>query len=121
MAKIRLCPYFFAALRVRVHSVREHRTTVPGPLALNPRDDKLRFAQRQTIVIDEMAVTRKCRPGRHVASNRLGADLPRPNPCLFPGLERKRRAILDVTHYAVFVQDPYNLTVEQNRGRERLM
>ena len=61
------------------------------------------------------------RPGRHVAGDDLGADLPALQPGLLVGHERKRRPVLDVTHHAVRVQDPDDLAIEQDGGRQRLV
>src|SRR5205823_10211417 len=97
MTEIRLCAHR-RPWSSRIDNVREYGSGVSRPEAFHPRDHELRFAQREAVVIDELTVTRNCRPWRHVASDDVGANLPALKPGLLIGFERKRRAIFNMAH-----------------------
>ena len=110
-----------AGRRPGIGDVGEHRAGVPRPEAFDPRHHELRLAQRQAVVVDELAVAGNRRPWRHVAGDAPPRGSSGPQPGLLVGRERKRRPVLDVAHHAVLVQDPHDLAVEQHRRRQRFV
>src|SRR5262245_50291707 len=95
-------------------NVGEHCTGIARTQTLDPRDHKLRFAQCQAVVVRKLAVTGNCCPWRHVTRNDIGPDFSSLQPGLFVRLHWKRRTLFNVTHHAMFVEDPHDLAIEKH-------
>jgi hypothetical protein len=121
MTRLRTGVYNRPRLPRRVHNVREYSSRIPWSESFYPRNHKLCFPQRETVVVHEFAIAGNGGPWRHVTSNDVGSNLPALKPCLFVSLQWKRRAVLDVTHHTMLVQNADDLAIKKNSSGERLV
>src|SRR5262249_27347307 len=116
--KVDMGSHFFWSQGACILHIEKHRSSVTWPEAFNPGHDKLRFPEREAVVVCKLAVTRKRWPRRHMARDDFRADFTSAKPGLLVCRQRKRRTVFDVTHHAVLIEDTHDLAIEQYRGRE---
>src|SRR5262249_28900895 len=105
----------------RVSYVREYGSRISRSQAFDPGNHELRFAQCQTVLVDELSITGDRSPGRHMASDNVRTQFASSEPGLLVSFERKRWAVLRVAHHAVLVENADDLAVEEHRRGQSLM
>ena len=97
-------------------NVQERAAGVARAQPFHPRDQELLFAQRQPVVVGELAVAGHGRPRRHVPPQHLGSHRQPLDPGLLVGGQRERQPALVVARHAAPLQQADDLAIEQHRG-----
>ena len=82
----------------RIDHVEKYLAGVSRSKSFDPRHEELRFAQRQVVVVDEVAVAGNRRPGRHVATQHGRSHRPALQPRLLVGRRAETTAPSSTWH-----------------------